>query len=241
MTTEVAPGVHRLGNAVVNFYLVEDGDGLTLVDAGIPRMQRNAEAALAARGRTLADLDAIVLTHAHPDHTGFAEAARRAGVAVWVHELDAELARTSRGQKREAKFLPYLRHRATWKVIGTFAAGGLPRRIREVRTYADGATDLPAGLRPIHTPGHSHGHCALHLPERGALLTGDALCGWNPLTGRQGAQIMPSAFNTSTQTAMRSLDRLEGLDASTVLFGHGEPWTDGIASAVARARAAGPS
>jgi len=54
-------------------------------------------------------------------------------------------------------------------------------------------------------------------------------------------QIMPSAFNTSTQTAMRSLDRLEGLDASTVLFGHGEPWTDGIASAVARARAAGPS
>jgi len=33
--TEVAPGVHRLGSERVNFYLVEDGGRVALVDAGL--------------------------------------------------------------------------------------------------------------------------------------------------------------------------------------------------------------
>ena len=35
----------------------------------------------------------------------------------------------------------------------------------------------------------------------------------------------------------RSLDALAATGARTVLTGHGEPWTDGIEAAVARARA----
>ena len=32
MATEVAPGIHRLGNEIVNFYVIEDGDGVTVAD-----------------------------------------------------------------------------------------------------------------------------------------------------------------------------------------------------------------
>jgi len=32
----IAEGLHRLGSDLINFYLVEDATGLTVVDAGIP-------------------------------------------------------------------------------------------------------------------------------------------------------------------------------------------------------------
>jgi glyoxylase-like metal-dependent hydrolase (beta-lactamase superfamily II) len=52
---------------------------------------------------------------------------------------------------------------------------------------------------------------------------------------------MPNAFATSSAQAAASLDRIEPLEAGVLLPGHGEPWTGGVAAAVARAREAGPS
>ncbi len=73
------------------------------------------------------------------------------------------------------------------------------------------------------------------------LLTGDSLVTRNPLTGRVGPQIMPSGLNQDTPLALRSLDALDGVPAEVLLPGHGEPFTEGTAEAVRRARAAGPS
>ena len=72
---QVADGIHRLTQGVVNFYLVEDGGKLTLVDAGAPGDWDGSRAVGIARP-TLDDLDTVLLTHAHSDHTGFAERAR---------------------------------------------------------------------------------------------------------------------------------------------------------------------
>jgi glyoxylase-like metal-dependent hydrolase (beta-lactamase superfamily II) len=49
---------------------------------------------------------------------------------------------------------------------------------------------------------------------------------------------MPRAFASSTSQASESLARIEGIDAGVVLPGHGDPWTDGVATLVARAREA---
>jgi hypothetical protein len=38
-----------------------------------------------------------------------------------------------------------------------------------------------------------------------------------------------------------SLVKLDRLDVETILFGHGDPWTEGVAAAVRRARAVGPT
>lgn len=69
---EVAPGVHRLTNGVSNFYLVEDAGKLLLVDAGASGDWDLFAQAVAALNRTPADLEAVLLMHAHSDHTGFA-------------------------------------------------------------------------------------------------------------------------------------------------------------------------
>ena len=73
---QVAEGVHRLTAGVCNFYLIEDGGKLVLVDAGAPRDWDLLVRTLPTLGRGLGDLEAVLLTHAHSDHTGFAERAR---------------------------------------------------------------------------------------------------------------------------------------------------------------------
>jgi glyoxylase-like metal-dependent hydrolase (beta-lactamase superfamily II) len=237
--TEVAPGIHRLGNDIVNFYLVEDSEGVTVVDAGLPAFRRQVDELLGGRR-----VDAVILTHGHIDHVGVAEGLRRDGAPVYIHSGDVAMARDGIEQKTEGNFASYLRHPATWRLLGmAVRAGGIKRpRIAEVTEFGDGdVLDVPGHPLVVHTPGHSNGHVVFHFAERGALMAGDALCTYNPLTGRRGPQLMPRAFATSLGEAERSLDRLSGLDAGVVLPGHGDPWTDGVASVVSRTREAGPS
>ena len=242
--TQIAEGVHRLGDDLVNLYLVEDGGRLTIVDAGLPAHRSQLESYLPTIGRTLADIEAVILTHAHIDHVGIADGVRRdTGAPVHVHEADENLARTGKNHKRDGSMLPYLRHPATWKLLVMFArsGGAKPPKIAEVTTFgADvGTLDVPGRPRVIPTPGHSPGHVAFHLPERGVLFAGDAMCTYNPLTGKRGPQVMPKAFALSSAQELESLSALEPLEASLLLPGHGNPWTEGPAAAVARARAVG--
>jgi glyoxylase-like metal-dependent hydrolase (beta-lactamase superfamily II) len=89
---DVADGVHRIGEYFVNWYLVEENGHLALIDAGLPASWRSLLGALNAIGRAPGDIEALVLTHAHFDHIGFAKRARaELGIPVWVHENDAPL------------------------------------------------------------------------------------------------------------------------------------------------------
>ena len=104
-----ADGIHRVEDAHTNWYLLEAGDRLTIVDTGVPRSWDALHAALAALGRSADDVDAVVLTHAHFDHLGFAERARRTlGIPVWVHENDVPLTRHPRQYARERPLSFYL-------------------------------------------------------------------------------------------------------------------------------------
>src|SRR5206468_7853378 len=91
---KIADGIHRLGGGLINSYLLEEAGEVTVIDAAVPGYWSDLPAELAAMGRTLDDVRAIVLTHGHSDHIGFAERARgERGLPVSVHELDAALAR----------------------------------------------------------------------------------------------------------------------------------------------------
>jgi glyoxylase-like metal-dependent hydrolase (beta-lactamase superfamily II) len=241
---DVAPGVYRVGDWLVNCYLIEDGARLTLVDAGVPAHRALLEQRLREIGRALTDIDAVLLTHAHMDHVGMADGVRRdAGARVLVSDGDAEMARTGKPHKRDGSMLPYLRRPAAWKLLAAFARSGAARapKIDEIATFPSepAELDVPGRPRVIPTPGHSPGHVSFHLPDRGVVIAGDAMCSYNPLIGADGPQLLPRAFAYSAAHAEASLDALEPLDAQTVLFGHGEPWNEGMAAAVSRARERG--
>jgi glyoxylase-like metal-dependent hydrolase (beta-lactamase superfamily II) len=242
--TQVADGVVRVGTSLVNWYLVAAPDGVTVVDAGAPAYFPQLDRGLTALGRERSDVRAVVLTHAHADHTGCAERIRtELNVPVLVHEDDRDLATTSKQPgKNEANPMPSLRHGHAWKLIGHLATSGRPPKIGEVQTFRDGETlEVPGRPQALHTPGHTNGHACLWFQDSGALVVGDLLCTLHPLTGARGPQLMPRAFSRSSGTSLDSLTKIEPLEASVLVFGHGEPWTDGTAEAVRRARATGPT
>lgn len=243
---QVAEGIHRLTRGVVNWYLVGDGGKLVLVDAGAPGDWDLFARTVASLGRSFEDVEAVLLTHAHSDHTGFAQRARtEAATTIWIHADDEHMARTGeppgKNQAGTARYL--LRPEAYRTLFGLMRRKGLKIvPILEVSTFQDGQTlELPGHPSVVHTPGHTAGSCAIWFEGRRALVTGDALLTRNPLTGRTGPQIGPDGLNRDSGQALRSLDVLAPLPVDVVLPGHGEPWRGGIAEAVRLAKLAGRS
>jgi glyoxylase-like metal-dependent hydrolase (beta-lactamase superfamily II) len=242
---QVSEGIHRLTRGVTNFYLIAESGKYTLVDAGTPGDWAFFARSLTELGGKLDDLDAVLLTHAHSDHTGFAERARKeAGAGVWIHRADEQAARTGKAGSSDGKITSYLLRAAFYRTTFSLLRRGAGRMIpiAEVSAFADGERiDVPGRPRVVHAPGHTPGSAAILFESRRALLTGDVMATENPLTGRVGPQIMPSGLNMDTGQALASLDALRGIDADLLLPGHGDPWTEGAAEAIRQARAAGRS
>jgi glyoxylase-like metal-dependent hydrolase (beta-lactamase superfamily II) len=234
--------IHRAGTEIVNWYLLEEGGRVTIVDCGCPAYRRQLEGALREIGRTIEDVEAIVLTHAHIDHVGFSQVLQdERATPVYAHQQELPQATTGKPPKTEGSFITaMLRHRTARRVIAHIVrnGGARPPKVARVTTFADGdSLDVPGHPSAIHTPGHSPGHCVLHVPGEGAVFMGDALCGWNTVTGEPGPILPPREFSNSMAQARDSLERIATLDAQTLFFGHGDPWTGGAAAAVAEARA----
>jgi glyoxylase-like metal-dependent hydrolase (beta-lactamase superfamily II) len=235
---KITPSIHRLGDdSRVNSYLLEDSGEVTIIDAAMPGFYDDIPGELSAMGRTVEDVRAVVLTHGHSDHLGFAERIRtERDLLVWIHEADAALARgetdpdNPMGKVRFGPLLGFL-----WLGLRN---GGLKRPIvEEVSTYGDGATlDVPGSPRVVLVPGHTPGSAALHVPDLDVLFVGDALATYSVTDGRHGPRVAP--FTADRPRALDSLSRLEELPAGFVLPGHGEPWTKGMHEALKEARAA---
>ena len=241
----VADGVHRIEDAYTNWYVVEDDGALLVVDTAHPRSWSSLEELLQRLGRDRREIRAVVLTHAHFDHVGFAERARtELGVTVYAHEREVPVTRHPLRYDHERSRLPYmLRHPGFDRAFAAMAAMGAlwVKGVEQVRTYRDGEVlDVPGRPQVLFTPGHTHGHAALYFPERGVLIAGDALVTYDPYVASEGPQIVAGAATADSAEALRSLDAIAAVEADVVLTGHGEPWTQGTKLAVERARAAGP-
>jgi glyoxylase-like metal-dependent hydrolase (beta-lactamase superfamily II) len=232
----VAEGVEQFTDQdLVNWFVIETDEGPVAVDAGLPTAWEQV------RDRAK-DLRAIVLTHGHIDHLGFAPMAQREhGTPVYVPEKDVGLAQNPfYYAKSERLPLRYLHLAPTRRVYwrGTKAVGFFGKTVKDPTPYGEDA-DLPAGLRPIFTPGHTKGHMALHLPDRDLLFAGDAIVTWDPYTDRRGPRLVARSATWDSRINLESLDRIAATGAGTVVVGHGEPWREGAASAAAKAREAG--
>jgi glyoxylase-like metal-dependent hydrolase (beta-lactamase superfamily II) len=171
---QLAEGVWRIptmGDFVNSFAFVDADGTVTLLDAGLRGATRRIVAGLGAMGASPADVERIVVTHAHLDHIGSADAVRRrTGASVHAHHEDADYVRQGRCPPRDRR-LPLgrvmqfvQRRQPSCPVDGVFTDGDL--------------LPVAGGLRVLHTPGHTPGHCAfLHEPS-GVLVTGDSVMNW---------------------------------------------------------------
>jgi glyoxylase-like metal-dependent hydrolase (beta-lactamase superfamily II) len=211
-----------------------------VIDAGLPGHWKELQAELATMGRSLDDVRGVVLTHGDTDHLGFAERLRKEkGVPIYVHELDAARARgedKSNGSWGKVKPGPLLRF--LW-YSGRRGGFRVPP-VTEVSTFSgDDVLDLPGSPVIIHLPGHTPGSVAIHVPAADALFVGDALTTGHVLTGEKGPQ--PAPFTLEPELALKSLSKLEGMQASWLLPGHGPPWQGTVVDALGQIREAAAS
>lgn len=235
---KLAPGLHRIGSDLVNSYLVADASGVTVIDAGLPGYWKYLEAELASMGRTLDDVRALLLTHGDTDHIGFAARLHQEkGVPIHIHAADVERARlevrkpmTGWGKVKVGPLVGFL-----WY---TARNGGLRiPPVAAVQIFTDGQVlDVPGSPRIIHVPGHTPGSVAVHVPDVDAVFLGDAMTTRNVLTGAEGPK--PAPFTLDPAQAVDSLVRVESIDATWALPGHGPAWDGGVPEAVRLVRAA---
>ena len=239
-TSEVAPGIFKFDSGPFNFYVIREAGRLTVVDAAFPGHYHVLRGGLASIGHTLKDLEAIILTHAHADHIGFAERVRKeTGVPVFVHKNDVRLA----GRPLALPWFGLLSN--AWRpytatMLGVATLNGVfsLARITRLQSFSDGdVLDVPGHPRVLHTPGHTPGEVVFHLADRNVLFSGDTLVTRNLLTGNQGKpQLVSPVLNGDYKQANRSLDLLRDLGHVTMLPGHGKPWVGKMNEAVALAQ-----
>lgn len=232
IVTEVADRVFRARTGdLVSWYLVVDGDAVLLVDAGYPADGPAVLASVQQVGRTGADVAAVVVTHAHADHLG-GIARLQAAHGTPAHAGAADAALVSADALQQVTPVTVARNAwrpgvLPWAVRalrsgGTSSVAGL--RVAPLPAAGDGgALDLPGSPVPVPTPGHSVGHTAFHLPDRGVLLTGDALVTAHPTSRRTGPQLLPGFFHHDAAGALASLAAIGSVEADVLLPGHGEP------------------
>lgn len=221
---QIIPGVYTFtGLMVGRVYLIEDGDGLTLIDTGIAQAGPKILAQVGMLGRAPSDIKRILITHAHPDHAGSLPGLRQAtGAQIFasteerpVIEGKIPIPRVPRHQLRG---MARLIHMPNARLPGT--------PVDRVVNGGDVLADVMGGLHVVATPGHAPGHIAFWQPEKGILFCGDAIC-------RTPNLRLPYSFLTyDMDENKRSIRRLAELDASIVCFGHGQPLTERAAQAI---------
>lgn len=229
--------VITLGSAYVNWYILRSTEGVIIIDAGFPGYFSQFEQALEKHQIDPKELKAVVLTHAHNDHIGCAEAIRnRFQIPVYLHEADQTSA-TKINHFPPVWFikncwrLPVLKSMFHALVGGkTFAT----KPLKEVITFTEG-DELPVPGKPevVHTPGHTLGESCFYFREAGLLFSGDALVTKNVFTGIGGEpQLLHSSINQHPQLAKESLEKLKTIGEITLYPGHGKLWRGNLSTAL---------
>ncbi len=233
----------------VNVYLINDGAGhLTLVDAGLglPRDEQELREGLASVGVAPEALDAIVLTHAHPDHIGLARAFHEAsGAPVYMLEREDERMFSAWGENSGPALMAVTRSfaengmvleesQSDPRVSGAAREGlsdaeephravfPIPPR-ESITTLVDGET-LTLGrwrYQAIWTPGHSDYHMCL-MREDGLFIAGDHIL--PKITPNIG--LYPNSRPDPLLDYDESLVKVRDLPARLTIPGHRAPITD---------------
>jgi glyoxylase-like metal-dependent hydrolase (beta-lactamase superfamily II) len=210
----VVPGLWQVKIRYVNAFLLDTGEGLALIDTGIPGSSPIILDALRSIGKAPGDVSQILVTHCHSDHSGsLAEMKRLTGAPAAMHPIDAAMVREGKSI-RPLTPAPGLSN----ALVCRFLLPAAPTAIdpAEIEHEIQDGASLPGGLRAIHVPGHCAGQLAFLWPEhRGVLIAADA-----------AANVFGLALSPMYEDLAeghRSLGRLESLDFEAACFGHGKP------------------
>lgn len=220
--------IHTLFTGVANTFIVENKNGVIVIDAGMPYQATRILQAIRARGHSPHDVRLILLTHGHIDHVGSAVALKRlTGAPLAMHRDDVRLVTTPNlkippGRTRTTEFIGAVLRTFGWLApIETFTPDVVLNDGQSLREFGFDA-------RVIHTPGHTTGSVSVWCDD-GTLFVGDVILNLVhvafPLYWEDAAQARESAL------------RIHALKPRVCYTAHGRPFdTNELEPFIARVR-----
>lgn len=199
--------VTRLGS--VNAFLVEEDDGLTLVDTMIPR---SAKAVLTKAEELGRPIVRIALTHAHGDHVGSLDE-----LAQQIQDAEVSIS------ARDARFLAGDKSLDPGEEIGKLRGGYPKTKTKPGRLLAPG--DRVGSLEVIAAPGHTPGQVAFLDVRDRTLYCGDAFStlGGVATSAKANPRFpLPALATWHRPTALATARALRALDPARLAPGHGK-------------------
>lgn len=208
----LAEGLHLLPTDPSNVYIWIGQDGVTLIDSGLPGAETMIADALRALGFGPSDVNRLVLTHWHTDHSGAAAAVAAWGAQVCAGRADAQVIR---GMVAGSPPMLTPAERPHFEQISRGQPPAPPCPVHRELNGGD-SLDVAGEAVVIATPGHTPGALAIHFPGLRVVLTGDT-------ASSAGGRVALGPFNNDPAAAGRALRELARLDVAVAGFGHGDP------------------
>ncbi len=204
---QVVPNVFTFTGLIAGrVYMLQDADGLTLVDTSISPAGDKILAQLQQAGHKPTDVKRILITHAHPDHVGSLPKLQQAtGAEVWSHPLEKPVIEGKQSIERPPTGLR--------PPVVTLTPVPVARTLNE-----DEILPILGGLQVLYTPGHAPGHISFWQPERRLLITGDTIF---YMLNRMTLPLAP--LTVDAEANKRSIKKILALKPDILLFGHGNP------------------
>ena len=202
-------GVHPIRGLMSWCHLLVDEQGIVLIDTGFPGDAGRILRGIERLGFTPRDVRAIILTHGHIDHAGNAGRLQAvSGAPLYGHPADQ----------------PHLDGRHPYSGVAR-VCGVLEAAARALTSYAPVKISAPiadgdllpfwGGLRVVHLPGHTVGHCGFYSARHDVLFSGDL---WVRFMMR--TQVSPRIFTDAPELVLPSLRKARAIGARWVIPGH---------------------
>ena len=209
-------GLFDAGSLAVYLF---DGEEPALVDAGTAATAEMVTTGLVECGVDPADLEHLVVSHIHVDHSGGASALVEANpdLDVYIHGMTAP-------HLADPETLIESSREAMGEHFGRMGEQGAVPEANVVEVPDEGLTVEAGGgtLELVHAPGHSPDHLAVWAPDRELLFAAECL---GMYLERADRWVPPGTLpNFDVDAVDRAIDRLAGYGPETVVFPHFGAW-----------------
>ncbi len=189
--------------------LVDDRREAVLLDTGMVGEKLQIRGLLWRLGLKAESIKAILVTHGHIDHVGnLAWAKRWTGAPIYAHPMEQAHINGTYPYTGASRWCGRM-ERVGYDIINY--------RPATIDRFIHDGDELPfwGGLRVVHLPGHTEGHCGFYSQRHNLLFSGDLFASYF-----FAVHLPPPILNARPELIPGSLRKARSLDARYIVPQH---------------------